>query len=318
MTRTARALVCLALLAPLAGVSCAAPPRPAPTPSASAAPAPSPRPAPTIRRLALRTVPALVAAQVGAPALEVRLGDEGEERAWLLVGTGVAIHTLADVLLPRLRVPTSVAQHAEDAGAPDEVRLAHDVPLALAQGGELRLRAAALAPLPLGLAKLHVIGLLSPQLLAEDGEAVLIDPRASALAIGPADALVAESRARLVPSGDVRVCADVTGDGLGGHVPVRLYGLRAEAGGATGWMLVDSGAAVSRLREGGALAFGVAPDANRVAEPVPVRFAGARRTVGARLGRTPSGCGDDGALGADALVGCALVLGAERLWMRCD
>jgi hypothetical protein len=186
----------------------------------------------------------------------------------------------------------------------------------LAGGGELHLRAAALAPLPPELGKLHVIGLVSPQLLAEEGDAVLVDPAGPSLAIGPADALVAESRARPLGTSDAKVCADVTGDGHGGHVPVRLYGLRAQAGAKEGWMLLDSGAPSSRLRAGSPLAEGLSPASPT--SPLALRFAGTSRSVDVRVGRSPAGCADDGVLGADALTRCALVLGADRLWMRCD
>jgi hypothetical protein len=286
-----------------------------------------------VHRVPIRVVPDLAQARMPTPVVEVSLGTDGEERAFLLVDSGVAIHTLAEPLLVRLHLSTSVAkeQLTDTTETAREVRVAHEVVLPVVGGGELRLHAAVLTPLPPGFERLNVVGIVSPQLLAEAGEAVLYDLRAPSLSVGPLDALLRESGATAVDAANVKVCADEIGDGKGGKVTVRVYGLRASVGGKDAWMLHDTGAAISKVHEGSAAAAGLRPEGGAtergalgkpagvpMAKAVPISFLGQARTLDVKIGPMPGGCVQDGLLGLDALSRCATVLGPDKVWMRCD
>lgn len=256
----------------------------------------------------------------------------GDRTAWFMFDTGAGAHTLASWFVDAagMVVDDSLVAgvRARDAtGAPVELRAVHGEMGRLPDGSSLFLESAIVADFPPEFEQAEVGGLLNPQLLVGDGQAVVLDLRVPELRIEPFNDAVLRVGARPVPGDQVQVCSET-------DAPIRnqVYAVMVGAREEKAWLGLDTGAGRTSIVAGSPLirglqlevggeTMGVAgrPQAYSVARNLPMSFAGSRATVDAQVVETTSGgCGSDGNLGRDALARCALVFGRESLAIICD
>jgi predicted aspartyl protease len=285
-------------------------------------------PAPTGAPAAARTLPihydeALARRGFPSPVLKVTVNGV---TGWVLVDTGAGLHTLAAWFVEKAGL-VSDASLTDKVGGRDAsgerlwLRFLDEVSLTLEGTGTLQLGIAAVADFPKEFESARVAGLLSPQSLLVEGEALTLDLRSPSLRIqaaGPgsagdrrADPLDAcRSRAAQVP-------------GLLFAVPVLFEGRSAR-------LLVDTGASHTRLAGDASAAIGLPRDGTRdqlgvggvrepmaVARTVSVRVGGLDQVADVAIGGGSSGCGGDGLLGIDVLRQCELVLTAGGGRLAC-
>jgi len=111
----------------------------------------------------------------------------------------------------------------------------------------------------------------------------------------------------------------------------RLFTLQASVGGEQASMLLDSGAAHSKLsstsraaqkltaplEDGTSTGLSGVVDRIKIARQLPVRLGMHAATADVRIGSGKSSCGGDGLLGLDVIRGCAFVLAEERIAFAC-
>jgi hypothetical protein len=162
--------------------------------------------------------------------------------------------------------------------------------------------------------------------LAAEGQAAVLDLRVPELRLEPFDQAVERIGARSVPRDQLRVCGSPKDP-----VPNLLFALAVSAGGRTGKLLVDTGAAVTKLVRESALvrdvplapggkASGLAgkPQRFRLARGLEMTFGDFRVAVDARVVDEGHGqCGPDGILGLDALRQCVVVFTDKVLATAC-
>jgi hypothetical protein len=235
---------------------------------------------------------------------------------WALVDTGAGIHTLAAWFVEKagLVPDASLTDRVSGKDASGErlwLRFLDDVPLTLEGSRSLRLSMAAVADFPAEFESARVAGLISPQSLLRDGEALTLDLRSPSLRIHPAGKADAEER------GDrVDACRSTTV-----QVPSLLFAVSTAFEGRPARLLVDTGASATRLAGDASAAIGLPRDAARdqlgvggvresmsVARSVPVRVGGLEQVTDVAIGGGTSGCRGDGLLGIDVLRRCRLVL----------
>lgn len=266
--------------------------------------------------IALRYDTALSAAGFPSPVLDVVVNGR---RAVLLVDTGASVHTLAKWFVDAAKLTPQPTDHTVtgSTGAVTRVDVVANVEARLVDG-RLVIPQAIVADLPPLFEQHRIAGLLSPQLLAGAGEAVLFDLRRPRLSIRPDNT---------PPSGRDRVC--VNGESAFRN---RLYATAVTIAGTEASLLVDSGATRTTIRvdstagkalrgravEGGEnRGVGGAVDRLLVASGVAVRRGSANAVMDVRLGTGQNACGADGLLGMDLLKGCSVLLGESSSALRC-
>jgi hypothetical protein len=268
--------------------------------------------------------------EVGSLGIAARLAFNGHT-AWFVLDTGAGMHTLAQWFVDAAGIQPGEKLDelsALDAtGAPVDVQVVRDQPGVLVDGGgEVNLEVALVSAFPPVFEEAGIGGLLNPQLLAPSHGAAVLDLRVPELRIEPFDEAVRRLGARVFSADEVRVCGSPTA-----VVPNLVYGVLVRANRGEGWLQLDTGADAtvltrdSRLAEGAVLepggeSMGIAGQAREYlrARALTLSIAEHRVEVDAQVVDTAGmECGPDGLLGRDGLGGCALVMGHERLAIRC-
>jgi predicted aspartyl protease len=266
-------------------------------------------------------------AAVGFPSPVLRATVNGQS-VWFLIDTGASVHTLARwfATATHLGLRDTQTTLRGSTGATSQARAAGPIQLETRDGGTISVREAVVVDLPQVFADQHIGGLISPQLLARAGEAVILNLRTPSLSFAPFDgALASLGLAPSAATSGTHVCP------TGGPPPGRSYGASVTIAGITADMTTDTGATstvvastriaralVARSQANGQIQ-GVGGDAQsaKTVAGVSIVRGGAARKADVILGGTSAGCGADGLLGMDALRGCTLVLGETTMAWSC-
>jgi hypothetical protein len=268
--------------------------------------------------------PALLAKGFPSPVVRARISGTD---VLFLIDTGAGVHTLASWLVnvANLETTATAARVTGSTGADVPVRVVNDVDLQLSDGPPLSLHEAVVTDFPPLFQSLRIGGLISPQLLATPGEAVVIDFRIPTLVIESEDAsdhdLGSPSRVH------GKACRNPDS-----AFENRLYSVGVKFDGKKAAVLVDSGATSTVIGEHSHAASamagrpgeashsqGVGGDVEIVRRipDVVTQAGGARFVMNVKIGRVKNSCGDDGLLGMDALRACSVVLHHEHLTIGC-
>jgi len=295
----------------------AAAPTPSPTPSSQAAP-------PAVIQLQYPGV--LRRADLPTPAARVTVAGRS---AWFLFDTGAGVHTLASWFVKAAGLGTAELEGMggrDSTGRRLQYRVARGVRLSLDGGGEIALGDAAVADFPPFFEEQEVGGALSPQLLAPTGSAAVLDLRGPELRIEAFDAAVSRLGAVELRRGPaLTICSERA------PLPNRLFAVRASVGGESASMILDSGAAHSKLNaasraarrlpgpleDGTSTGLSGVPDSVQIARRVRVSLGKHAGTADLRVGPLRNSCGPDGILGLDVIRECAFVMGEDRIAYEC-
>lgn len=265
-----------------------------------------------------------------SPAIAARVTFNNRS-AWFVFDTGAGAHTLAawfvDAADLKIDHGFDELSALDSGGNPVNLRVVRDQPGELLGGHTLSLPMAIVAGFPPEFEKAEIGGLLNPQLLASEGNAVVFDLKGSELRFEPFDRAVDRLNARRVSMDEMKIC---TSDDVA--IPNRVFALLVEAGENEGWLTIDTGAdvtsvtSVSSLSEGAVLepggqTMGIAgkPQSYQLAPALALGFSGHQASVNAHVVESRAGsCGADGLLGLDAMASCAFVFGEQELAIACD
>lgn len=263
------------------------------------------------------------------PPLAVRLTFNGRSALFML-DTGASTHAFArwfaDASAMKVEGAESV-QVRDPTGTTVQSQIVKDQEGMLSDGSTLAFESTIIVDFPPEFQKAGLGGLINPQLLASNAEAVVLDLRVPELRIEPFRHAVRRLGARSVASDQFRACRDD-----GGATSDLLFAIRATVEDRAGWLELDTGTGATALAAGSKLAKGLklesggqtmgaagSPRTYSLARDLKLSFAGYPTTVDARIvDTTGEGCGPDGLLGRDALKPCALVFGQNALAMACD
>lgn len=253
---------------------------------------------------------------------------------WVLVDTGASSHVVAAWLARRAELATRAAgpDGADHAGRPVATRIALSPQLALEGIGTVEDGAVLIAEVPELLERLAIGAVVSPQLLAREGEHVELDLDGGALRVrfGPAETEPRpgfRSLASAIARGHTCTARGTTPEGLAFVLDASIEGHRAA-------LLLDTGSArtdlLSRSRAARALSSRTRPSSGaryaasgRVdSKSVPraaIVVAGARRVVEIDVvdGEGDRSCPRDGALGMDVLAPCVLRFRGDEASAMC-
>jgi hypothetical protein len=202
----------------------------------------------------------------------------------------------------------------------------HELAARLDDDSELTLGMAAVADFPPEFRQFEIGGVLSPQLLAGQGQAAALDLRVPELRIEPFQQSVRRLGARVLPRDRVQVCGSTKDP-----VPNLVFAIGVSVGGRKGSMALDSGAGVTKVVAQSALLRGVPlavggqttglagkPQPYRLVDNLRITFGGYHAAVDARVVEETRGrCGADGLLGLDVIGRCAVVLSERDLGITC-
>ncbi len=329
-SRVRRILAAIVTLAAFAS-ACASPPgdtRTARPRVAAAAAVTGPR-APLTRRAPLRY-------DVGGRAfpLPIVRGSIGGHPTLLLVDTGANVHVVAGWLARKLRFDLKkLGEQGTDHLGRSITTWQVDFPrLALEQWGAVGATSMIVIEIPQAFEKLGIGGILSPQKLADEGDAVVLDLYGGEMRAAWWDDAARElsaSGTSLVTS-EIRACEepDGNGTGLAYVVPSAIDGQKVS-------LLVDTGAQRSDVLASSPAGQKLAP--RSVADREPMYTASGkvviRRVHDARIetggfavagdigvveGSADRACPRDGMLGMDVLRACRLLLGRTRFYGTCS
>jgi hypothetical protein len=280
------------------------------------------------RTISLRYDPGLAKGDFPNPA--ARLTVNGQS-AWFLFDTGVGVHTVASWFADAVGLRTDeafgkVVHGIDSTGRAVAFRGLRNLAARLADGNQLTLALAAVADFPPEFRQFRIGGLLSPQLLADEGQAAALDLRVPDLRIEAFEQSVRRLGARRLPRNQLQVCGSTKDP-----VPNLLFAIGVSAGGRKGTMALDTGAAVTKLVAQSALLRGVRlasggqttgvagkPQPYQLARGIRMTFGDYQATIDARVvNETRGRCGADGLLGLDAMGRCAIVLSEKELAIAC-
>lgn len=228
----------------------------------------------------------------------------------------------------KLLVDTGAAAHAIDRS----VGVDGSARISVAGWGELPARAAEIAELSPSMRAHGITGIVAPQLLAEGGQAVVVDLVNKQMRLRPKATAWSEIEglgAVLTGPQPARLCTAESGG-----VPGVLLAIDATVEGAPVKLAIDTGASRTTLIEGSAasakasahaiLGRSVAASARAdVATPlhggVPLAASAWSTTVDLGLvpGERHAACGHEGRLGLDVLQYCAVAVTADEMRVAC-
>jgi hypothetical protein len=265
-----------------------------------------------------------------SPGIGARLTFNGQT-AWFVFDTGAGAHTLARWFVDAadLDVDSSmVGLTARDAtGNPVALTVVQDLVAELGNDRKLSVGTAVVANFPPMFQAAQIGGLLNPQLLARDGEAVVLDMRVPELRIESFDQAVHRLGAKILAREELDICISAAA-----AIPNLVFAVAVGVGDREGRLQLDTGADVTTINRGsqlirdvalepGGQTMGIAGQAGayELARNLVLTFAGHSVTTDAQVVEsTGRGCGQDGLLGLDAIGRCALVLGPDAMAFACS
>ena len=280
------------------------------------------------RTISLRYDPVLAKGDFPNPAVQLTVNGQS---AWFLFDTGVGVHMVASWFADAVGLKTDEAfgeeaQGIDSTGRTVAFRGLRELATRLDDGNPLTLALAAVADFPPEFRQFRIGGALSPQLLADQGQAAALDLRVPELRIEAFEQSVRRLGARRLPRDQVQVCGSTKDP-----VPNLVFAIGVSAGGRKGTMALDTGAGVTKLVAQSVLLRGVKlasggqttgvagkPQPYRLARGLRMTFGDYHATVDARVvNETRGRCGADGLLGLDAMGRCAIVLSEKELAVAC-
>ena len=268
-------------------------------------------------KISLRYDPKLEALGFHSPILEASVAGQD---AFFLIDTGASVHTFARWFAEAagLDLQTTDSTVSGSTNKTSQIEVARDVSLRLSGSGQsLHLYEAIVVDFP-PIFRLHRIGgLLSPQLLAPEGNSTLIDMHVPQINF---------TRGKSVHHG--RSCINVKS-----QFKNRLYAIRVQVGDKKADMLVDSGATSTLLsnkslagksllgRASGAghmEGVGGAPSVTQKIDDVTIKIGRTSLPSSLSLAEISPACGADGILGMDVLGKCVIELSSEGINLSCS
>lgn len=250
----------------------------------------------------------------------------------LLVDTGANVHVVAGWLARKLALPLEKLGEvgSDHVGKSITTWRSRNTSVTVEGWGAVGTSSVIVTEIPEAIERLGIGGILSPQKLADEGDAVVLDLyRGELRGAWWDDAMKELAGTSLVAEGKQRACEepDASGPGVAYVVPASIDGQAVS-------LLVDTGAHRSNVFASSAPGQKLA--GRSVADSEPVYTASgkvsARKLQGARLvagafattsdvgliqGSPDSACPRDGVLAMDMLRACTLVLGRSRLAGAC-
>lgn len=261
----------------------------------------------------------------------VRLTFNGQAASFLF-DTGAGAHTLASWFVDAAGMAIDDShgeelQARDSAGESVALRVLHGEIGRLPNGDSLFLESAIVADFPPMFEEEKVGGLINPQFLAGEDQAVVLDMRVPELRIEDLNDAIRRTGAQTLADNQVQVCVETDAP-----VPNLLYAIQVTTEDGKAWLGLDTGAGKTSISAGNPLVAGLEleaggetmgvagrPQPYSIAPDLQISFAGFRATVDAKVVEmTHGGCGSDGLLGRDALNQCALVLTRAALAFACN
>jgi Aspartyl protease len=271
--------------------------------------------------------PALAAKGFPSPLVKARIA--GHE-ALFIVDSGASVNVLADWYAKVAKIPTTTAtgKATGSGGQTNKVRISHRLQGRWSNGQRFNLKEAIIVAFPSIFETLHLAGLVSPQLLAPEGTAAVLDLKIPSLEFRPFARAMSDlhlSRAIKVPQ---QVCRNPDSQFLN-----RLYLAPVTAAGVTDLLQIDTGAtktivsadskiaqAIETNSELGPRSEGLGGEVNgqRMVRNVQLLRGGKTVALNPSIGAVSASCDAKGLLGMDALRSCLLVLGDSEMAFSCD
>lgn len=268
--------------------------------------------------------------RIGFPSPTLAITVNGKP-ARFLIDSGAGVHTFAKWFVSAAGLATQHhggAKAVDAGGHPVDISLVRDVTLTLGDGSKLEIDEAIVADFPPFFEGNAIAGLLSPQLLAAQTHAAVLDLRKPELRLQPMERAIERFNATLLSiSNSTRLCVQ-----RGSPLENRLYAVRTVVEGVETSLTVDTGASGTTLQDGtpaaiavrkkpgtGGAEMSVGGQAMQVfrSSPVTLDFGGGKRTLSVSLGKDAGSCGAQGRLGMDALRGCRWIFARAAVAMSC-
>jgi hypothetical protein len=250
--------------------------------------------------------------------------------ALFIIDSGASVNVLADWYAKVAKIPTTTATGAATGagGKTTAVQTAHGLRGQWSDGQRLNLKEAIIVAFPPIFETLHLAGLMSPQLLAPEGTAAVLDLKVPSLEFKPFARAMSDlhlSQAIKVPQ---QVCRNPDSQFVN-----RLYLARVATAGVTDLVQIDTGAtktifsvdsniahAIETNSELGPRSEGLGGEVNGQRMVRNVQFLRGGKTVALNpsIGAVSASCDAKGLLGMDALRSCLLVLGDSEMAFSCD
>jgi hypothetical protein len=256
----------------------------------------------------------------------------GGKPVLLIVDTGAAVHTLASWAAEAggIEVRDAAERASDQSGRSTGVALAPDPAIAIEGWGQVADAPAIVVDLPPFFEAAGIGGIVSPQLLAPPGQAVVLDLVAGTMSLADAGQAFDDLGAGTsLTEGGVRACGNAAST-----FPNVSFAAPVLVAGETVLLSVDTGADVTRVRTsspagrvlaervtGKARDLGVTGASDTSVVPAVVIAIGAMEVtteVTLLPGGTSPICPSEGSLGLDVLRRCRLALNTTRLAGRCE
>lgn len=250
--------------------------------------------------------------------------------AMFIIDSGASVNVLADWYARLAEIPTTTATGTAtgSGGKTAAVQTARRLRGHWSNGQGFTLKEAIVVAFPPLFETLHLAGLVSPQLLAPDGTAAVLDLKVPSLKFEPFARAMTDlhlSQAITIPQ---QVCRDPDSQFVN-----RVYLAPVTAAGVTDRVLIDSGAtktifsaesniahAIETTSELGPRSEGVGGEVSgqRMVPNVQMLRGGQTAALSPSIGKVAAPCDAKGLLGMDALRSCLLILGDSEMAISCD
>jgi Aspartyl protease len=280
------------------------------------------------RSLPIFYAPALAAKGFPNPLLKARIA--GHE-ALFIVDSGASINLLAAWFAEVAKIPTSATTDSTVNGSGGKAsvpRVARRLQGHWSDGQRFTLSETMVVPLPPYFESMHIGGLLSPQFLAPDGMATVLDLRSPSLQFMPFERALSAlqgSEKLTVPLPLKQECHSKVAD--------RVYLAPVTAAGVTDLVVVDTGATKTIFTEESKIAheiksgselgprsegLGGEVSGQRMVRDVQLLRGGRIVALNPSIGQAEAPCDAKGLLGMDALRSCLMILGDKEMVFTCD
>jgi hypothetical protein len=274
--------------------------------------------------------PALVAKGFPSPLVKARIA--GHE-ALFIIDSGASVHVLADwyAKVAEIRTGSDTNTTAGTAtgsgGKTTAVQTAHRLRGQWSNGLGFTLKEAIIVAFPPIFETLHLAGLVSPQLLAPEGTAAVLDLKIPSLEFRPFARAMSDSHLAQAIKVPQQVCRNPDSQFVN-----RLYLAPVATAGVTDLVLVDTGATKTivsadsniahAIKTGSELGprsegLGGEVDGQRMVRDVQLLRGGKTVALNPSIGAVTAPCDAKGLLGMDGLRSCLLGLDSEMVF-SCD